>query len=41
MPVIFTINNAIDYFTNTAEENLKICIPFPHPEKMEMERANL
>jgi len=41
MPVIFTINNAIDYFTNTAEENLKICIPFPHPEIMGMERAYL
>ena len=41
MPVIFTFNNALSYFTNTAEDNLKLCIPFPHPEKMDMERAYL
>jgi len=41
MPVIFTFNNAAGYLTNTLEENLKICIPYPHPEKMEMERVKL
>jgi putative SOS response-associated peptidase YedK len=41
MPVIFTFNNALSYFTNTADENLKLCIPFPQPEIMFMERAYL
>ena len=41
MPVILTFNNALNYFTNTTEENIKMCIPFPDPEKMEMERAYL
>jgi putative SOS response-associated peptidase YedK len=41
MPVIFTFNNALNYFTNTVQENLKLCIPFPHPVKMGMERAYL
>jgi putative SOS response-associated peptidase YedK len=41
MPVIFTYKNAISYLTNTVDQNLKLCIPFPNPEIMEMERANL
>ena len=41
MPVIFTIDNAINYLTDSREENLKNCIPFPHPDKMAMERVNL
>jgi len=39
MPVIFTKDNAINYLTNKTEDNLKLCIPFPHPEEMDMERA--
>jgi hypothetical protein len=41
MPVIFTYKNAISFLTNTVDQNLKLCIPFPHSEKMEMERVNL
>ena len=41
MPVIFTYKNAISFLTNTADQNLKLCIPFPNPEIMEMERVNL
>ena len=41
MPVIFTYKNAISFLTNTVDQNLKQCIPFPNPEIMEMERVNL
>jgi putative SOS response-associated peptidase YedK len=41
MPVIFTYKNAVSFLTNTVEENLKLCIPFPNPELMEMEKVNL
>jgi putative SOS response-associated peptidase YedK len=41
MPVIFTYRNAVSFLTNTVDQNLKMCIPFPNPELMEMERVNL
>ena len=41
MPVIFTYKNAVSFLTNTFDQNLKLYIPFPDPEKMEMERVNL
>jgi putative SOS response-associated peptidase YedK len=41
MPVIFTYRNAVSYLTNTVDQNLKLCVPFPSPEIMEMERVNL
>src|ERR1017187_13320 len=41
MPVILTYRNAISFLTNTVDQNLKMCIPFPNPELMEMERVNL
>lgn len=41
MPVIFTYTNAVSFLTNTVDQNLKLCIPFPNPEIMEMERVNL
>lgn len=41
MPVILTYQNAISFLTNSVDENLKLCVPFPNPEKMEMEKANL
>jgi putative SOS response-associated peptidase YedK len=41
MPVIFTYRNAVSFLTNTADQNLELCIPFPNPEKMEMERVSL
>ena len=41
MPVIFTYKNAVSYLTNTVDQNLKLCIPFPNPEIMEMERVKL
>jgi putative SOS response-associated peptidase YedK len=41
MPVIFTYGNAISFLTNTVDQNLKLCIPFPNPELMEMEKVNL
>ena len=41
MPVIFTYGNAVSFLTNTVEQNLKLCIPFPNPEIMEMEKVNL
>jgi putative SOS response-associated peptidase YedK len=41
MPVILTYRNAVSFLTNTVDQNLKICIPFPNPELMEMERVNL
>jgi putative SOS response-associated peptidase YedK len=41
MPVIFTYRNAVSYLTNTVDQNLKLCIPFPNPEIMEMERVDL
>jgi putative SOS response-associated peptidase YedK len=40
MPVIFTFSNAVSFLTNTLEENLKLCIPFPNPELMRMEKVN-
>ena len=41
MPVIFTYKNAVSFLTNTVEQNLKLCIPFPKREIVEMERVNL
>jgi len=41
MSVIFTYRNAVIYLTNTVDQNLKLCVPFPSPEIMEMERVNL
>ena len=41
MPVIFTYQNAVSFLTNTVEQNLELCVPFPKPEIMEMERVNL
>ena len=41
MPVIFTYKNAVSFLTNTVDQNLKLCVPFPHPEIMKMERVNL
>ena len=41
MPVIFTYKNAVSFLTNTVDQNLKLCVPFPNPEIMEMERVNL
>jgi len=41
MPVILTYRNAVSFLTNTVDQNLKMCIPFPNPELMEMERVNL
>jgi putative SOS response-associated peptidase YedK len=41
MPVIFTYRNSVSFLTNTVDQNLKMCIPFPNPELMEMERVNL
>jgi hypothetical protein len=41
MPVILTYQNAVSYLTNTAEQNLKLCVPFPYPEMMGMEKVNL
>jgi putative SOS response-associated peptidase YedK len=41
MPVIFTYKNAVSFLTNTVDQNLKLCIPFPNPELMEMEKVNL
>jgi putative SOS response-associated peptidase YedK len=41
MPVIFTYGNAVSFLTNTVDQNLKMCIPFPNPEIMEMEKVNL
>ena len=41
MPVIFTYGNAVSFLTNTVDQNLKLCVPFPSPEIMEMERVNL
>ena len=41
MPVILTYKTAVSFLTNTAEQNLKLCTPFPNPEIMEMERVNL
>ena len=40
MQVIFTYQNAVSFLTNTLDENLKLCIPFPNPENMGMERVN-
>lgn len=41
MPVIFTYKNAVSFLTNTVDQNLKLCVPFPNPEIMEMERVDL
>ena len=41
MPVIFTYKTAVSFLTNTVDQNLRLCIPFPNPEIMEMERVNL
>jgi putative SOS response-associated peptidase YedK len=41
MPVIFTYKNAVNFLNNTIEQNLEMCIPFPNPELMEMERVSL
>jgi hypothetical protein len=41
MPVIFTFKNAVSFLTSTVDQNLKLCIPFPNPGIMEMERVNL
>jgi putative SOS response-associated peptidase YedK len=41
MPVIFTFQNAVSFLTNSVEQNLNLCVPFPHPEIMEMEKFNL
>jgi putative SOS response-associated peptidase YedK len=41
MPVIFTYKNAVRFLTNTVDQNLKLCVPFPHPDRMEMERVDL
>ena len=41
MPVIFTYKNAVSFLTNTIDQNLKLCVPFPHPEIMGMERITL
>jgi putative SOS response-associated peptidase YedK len=41
MPVILTYRNAVSFLTNTVDLNLKMCIPFPNPELMEMEKVNL
>jgi putative SOS response-associated peptidase YedK len=41
MPVIFTYKNAVSFLTNTVDQNLKLCVPFPNPESMEMEKVNL
>ena len=41
MPVIFTYKNAVSFLTNTADQNLKLCIPFPNPGMMEMEKVDL
>ena len=41
MPVILTYRNAVSFLTNTVDQNLKMCIPFPNPELMEMEKVNL
>jgi putative SOS response-associated peptidase YedK len=41
MPVIFTYNNAVSFLTNSLEQNLDLCIPFPNPAKMAMERVEL
>ena len=41
MPIIFTYQNAVSFLINTIDQNLKLCIPFPHPCRMEMEIVNL
>jgi putative SOS response-associated peptidase YedK len=41
MPVILTYQNAVSFLTNTVDQNLKLCVPFPKPEIMRMERVNL
>jgi putative SOS response-associated peptidase YedK len=41
MPIIFTYQNAVSFLINTIDQNLKLCIPFPNPRIMEMERVNL
>jgi putative SOS response-associated peptidase YedK len=41
MPVILTYRNAVSFLTNTPDQNLAMCIPFPDPGKMEMERVTL
>jgi len=41
MPVIFTYKNAVSFLTNTVDQNLKLCIPFPNPEIMRMEKVIL
>jgi putative SOS response-associated peptidase YedK len=41
MPVILTYNNAVSFLTNTVDQNLELCMPFPHPEIMGMEKVDL
>lgn len=41
MPVIFKPENALEYFTGKAEENIEKCVPYNDNEKMGMERAYL
>jgi len=41
MPVILTYKNAVSFLTNTIDQNLKLCVPFPESEKMVMEKVNL
>lgn len=41
MPVIFRINEALNYFTDNDSENLKRCIPLNDKIKMGMERTEI
>jgi putative SOS response-associated peptidase YedK len=41
MPVIFTYKNAVSFLTNTVEQNLNLCVPFPYPDLMGMEKVSL
>jgi putative SOS response-associated peptidase YedK len=41
MPVIFKINEALNYFTDNDSENLKRCLPLNDKIKMEMERVEI
>jgi len=41
MPVIFTNENALTYFTNNAVKNLDNCIPYLNAAEMNMERTYL
>jgi hypothetical protein len=41
MPVIFTYQNAVSFLTNTVDQNLNLCVPFPYPDLMGMEKISL